>query len=64
MLVQGAGQPMTVSGVSCAAASLSGYGEKHTGVFKDIISRKGVAADRGVGQNGLICIRQCFDPFF
>lgn len=49
LLVWGAGHPMTASGVSCAAAILSGYSENHTGVIEDIISRKGVATGGGVG---------------
>lgn len=49
LLVQGTGHPMTVSGVSCAAAILSGYNDNHAGVTEDIISRKWVATDGEVG---------------
>lgn len=60
----GAGHPTTASGVSCAAAKLSGYSENHMGVIEDIISWKGVATGGGAGTDALICIRQCFDLFF
>jgi len=40
---------MTASGVSCAAAILSGYSENHTGVTEDVIHREAVATGRGVG---------------